>query len=108
MQDVSISTSHIFSLTLIPLWPLQAEEEERKLEEAIREAEQQKEEMMIQLQDVDLKTKNFQEVEEKYGEPKSLLRNGFVFLGIGYTAVILQAVSFSPCSTSALLMLNLI
>uniref|UniRef100_A0A7I4A2P3 Beclin-1-like protein n=1 Tax=Physcomitrium patens TaxID=3218 RepID=A0A7I4A2P3_PHYPA len=43
-----------------------AEEEERKLEEAIREAEQQKEEMMIQLQDVDLKTKNFQEVEEKF------------------------------------------
>lgn len=45
---------------------LKAEEEERKLEAAIREVEQQKEEMMVQLKDVDLKTKDLQELEEKY------------------------------------------
>lgn len=38
------------------------------MEAAIREVEQQKEEMMVQLQDVELKTKDFQELEEKYDE----------------------------------------
>ncbi|KAG0570802.1 hypothetical protein KC19_6G188400 [Ceratodon purpureus] len=45
---------------------LKAEEEERKLEAAIKEVEQQKEEIMVQIQDVELKTKDFQELEEKF------------------------------------------
>lgn len=63
-------------------WPsyllsvLKAEEEERKLEAAIREVEQQKEEVMLQLQDIDLKTKDFQTLEEKYGESELAL--GFI------------------------------
>lgn len=45
---------------------IKAEEEERKLEAAIKEVEHQKEEVMLQLQDVDRKTKDFQALEEKF------------------------------------------
>lgn len=54
-------------LTLISFLSIvKAEEEEMKLEAAIKEVEHQKEEVMLQLQDVDRKTKDFQALEEKY------------------------------------------
>ncbi len=47
-------------------WPVnQVEEEERKLEMAIEEVEQQKKEVNAQLQELQLKFKDFQELEEK-------------------------------------------
>jgi beclin 1 len=44
---------------------LKVEEEERKLEMAIEEVEQQKKEVNAQLQELQLKFKDFQELEEK-------------------------------------------
>ncbi|XP_024356337.1 beclin-1-like protein [Physcomitrium patens] len=45
---------------------LKAEEDERRLEAAIRDIEQQKEETMAQIHDVELKTEDFLELEEKF------------------------------------------
>lgn len=52
-------------------WPVfgsaeKADEEEKKLKAAIKEVERQKEEVVGQLHEMEIKTKDFQELEEKY------------------------------------------
>ena len=52
-------------------WPVfgsaeKADEEAKKLKAAIKEVERQKEEVVGQLHEMEIKTKDFQELEEKY------------------------------------------
>lgn len=52
-------------------WPVfgcaeKADEEEKKLKAAIKEVERQKEEVVGQLHEMEIKTKDFQELEQKY------------------------------------------